>query len=807
VTDEKSPSDVPSQALVPTDGKSAAGPYSSRWSLGGAPEDAGSQAGAELARYLGAIRRFKWLILGATLVGLAGGVFQARRARPVYESEITLWIESPPDRYSQASGPITQNQILSSTGWVSLLKSYVVLDDAVSKMKLYLFRSGGDSTLWGGFSLRERFRPGAYRLAVDKTGKVVTLSTDDGTVVQRAAPGDSLGQSVGFDWGPPAAALPPGLTVDFGVNVPRDAAASLGDRLRIASDARGNFLSVTLTGTNPNVLAGTLNAVADRFVQVADELKRNKLVELSGTLNDQLRQAEQTLKQSEAALQSFRVQTVTLPSDAASPVAPGLAATEDPVFKNYFDMKVAQDQLRQDRDAIGRALSQAADSGLSTDALEIIGSVQKSSDLMNALKELTDRRAELRALRYRYTDQSPPVRDLAAVIDTLERRSIPALARSLMSDLSVRARELDRRLASASRELQQIPARAIQEARLKRDVDIAGALYTTLQQRFQEARLADASSVPDVRVLDKAVAPDRPIKNRRRDLLLMGLFVGMGAGLGGALLLERLDRRLRYPTQVTAGMGLPILGVIPHLAGKNGARSLDAQPVIEAVRGVRLNLGHAYGTAGPLVVTVSSPAPGDGKSFLCANLALSFAHAGHRALLIDGDTRRGSLHRVMRGTRKPGLTDVLAGRTAVEAAVQATEHARLFFLGCGSRMNDAPELLSSAALPQLLASLRSQYGVLVVDSPPLNAGVDASALGTVTGNLVLVMRTGQTDRQLAEAKLEMLDRLPIRILGAVLNGVKEGGAYRYYSYYVPGYEAEDEGRGTTEPKLLGGGVS
>jgi len=286
--------------------------------------------------------------------------------------------------------------------------------------------------------------------------------------------------------------------------------------------------------------------------------------------------------------------------------------------------------------------------------------------------------------------------------------------------------------------------------------------------------------------------------------LLAGLVGGLVVGVGGALVRERFDRRVRYPEQVTTGMGLPILGVIPFYKGADGRTAVQALPVIEAVRGIRMNVTHAYGAAGPLVLTVSSPGPGDGKSFVASNLALSFAHAGHRTLLIDGDSRRGSLHRVMRGSRKPGLTEILAGAAKAEAVMRQTEYEQLQFIGCGSGMPNAPELLGSPVLMQFLTSMRSSFGVIIVDSPPLSAGVDAFALGTVTGNLLLVVRTGATDRQLAGAKLEVLDRLPVRILGAVVNGVKDWSGYQYHSYYLPGYEAVAEGATNGNKRLRSG---
>jgi tyrosine-protein kinase Etk/Wzc len=242
-------------------------------------------------------------------------------------------------------------------------------------------------------------------------------------------------------------------------------------------------------------------------------------------------------------------------------------------------------------------------------------------------------------------------------------------------------------------------------------------------------------------------------------------------------------------------MGLPILGVLPHV--ENRAAGPDDQHVahvIEAMRSIRLSLVHFYGGEGPVVVTVTSPGVGDGKSFLCANLALACAEAGRPTLLIDGDARRGGLHRVLKRPRKPGLTDFLAGTLTLEQVTQTTTFPSLDFIGAGTRFRDAPELLGSPAMGALLERVRAQYRVILVDSPPLGAGVDPYTLGTLTGNLLLVLRTGTTNLALARTKLTVLDHLPIRLLGVVLNDVRPGGMYRYYSY-LSGYGTADEREG------------
>jgi tyrosine-protein kinase Etk/Wzc len=771
-------------------------------SPGPQPDSAPPQGGgADWRRYLAALLRYKWLVVLVTAVGMVGGVGAARLAKPRYLAEATVWIETS-DR--KDAGPIRSSQLLGSSGWLELLRSFRVLDDAVQRLRLYIrLETPGDSGIFGPFRLKQRFVPGEYRLSVDDGGGGLTLATIDGVVLDRVGVGDSIGGSLGFAWVPAPDALGPGQEIVFSVVTPRDAARLLAKDLRANAARDGNFLRVELTGNDPVLTTATLNAVVDRFVEVAAQLKRAKLSEFARILEEQLRQAERNLREAEIGLESFRVQTITLPSERATPVAPGIELTRDPAFENFVSMKVEGEQLDRDREAIQRALAQMADSALSVAALEVIPAVRRSTEVAQALSELTDKQAELRALRYRYTSEHPTVRRMESEVRELEGTTIPSLVRALIAEVAARQAELDSRIQSASQELQQIPPRAIREARLRRDVTVAEGIYTMLQQRYEGARLAEASSIPDVRILDPAVVPVRPLKSLARRLIAMGFAGGLGLGLVGAVLLDRMDRKVRYPQQVTTELGLPLLGAVPHLKGmRGGATAGSDDSVIEALRGVRLNLVHAYGAAGPILLTVTSPEAGDGKSFIAANLALAFAAAGHQSLLIDGDTRRGYLHRVLNVARKPGLTDYLSGNAARAGIVQETDFRSLYFVGCGTRLREAPELLGSAAMSQFVTNLRASYGVIVIDSPPLGAGVDAFALGTVTGNLLVVLRLGMTDRELAEAKLDVLDRLPVRVLGAVLNDVRTREVYRYYSYGLPGYEYKIEPE-EGEVKLLG----
>jgi len=784
--------DRPSESHYPAEvGERVPIPWAAQ-RLTAAQED---EPSADLGRYLAGLIRYKWLIVATTILGTAGSMVATRFVKPTYQAQASVWIESSVDVAAVNERPIKTSKLLDQAGWVQLVTEPVVLDPAVRSLRLFLNAPPEDSLAFSTLNVQGRFRTGDYRLEVSPDGRSYVLRGRDGTRWDQGAVGDSIGRPVGFQWVPPAGALPPGHRVEFSVLTPREAGAALASELTTRMDRNGNFLIIQYRGTNPRRITTVLDAVITQYVDVAASLKRDQLTLLTGELSRQLEYAQKSLDEAETALQSFQVQTITLPTKQGTPLSPGIQQTESQVFSNYFNMKIQFDQLRRDRDALQRVL--ATDS-LSITALMVIPSVT-NSPLSSALAEYTNKQVALRALRYKYTDENPQVQTLARDIDVLYREMIPSLLRGLIDDLVLRERNFENQLASAGGELEEIPARTIEETRLSRAAASAAGLYTSLRSRLDAARLAEATTLPDVQILSRPVVPSRPLSNTTWRIILMGLAISLGIGVGLAFLLDRLDRRLRYPEQISQDLGLPILGAIPHVDanGRKGAlKGPEALNVVESLRGIRLGLTHAYGAAGPMMVTITSPGPGDGKSFLCANLALAFADAGHRTLLIDADIRRGELHRVLGTSRKPGLTDFLVGKAGREDIVQRTRYGALDFIGGGTRMQSAPELLGSPAMLQLLMALRSGYNVVLLDSPPLGAGVDPLVLGTAAGSLLVVLRSGVTDRELAEAKLDALDRLPIRILGAVLNDIRPGGHNRYYhyhyQYYTPGYEARDE---------------
>jgi polysaccharide biosynthesis transport protein len=756
----------------------------------------GAPAETDWQHYFGAVRRRKWLVLAITIVGTTLGLAASRLLRPPYSATALLWFETK----EAASDPRASDadELLNPSGWIDLVESNAVLEDVVRQRRLFLRpRNPADSTMLGTLQLDGTLVPGRYRYTVDAAGKTFTLSAD-GRTVQTDSVTAPAGKGLGFSWAPGAALPGPGRSVEFELNTPAEAARELRKTLTVSTDVdptlwhtgtNANFLRVRLAGAVPPELAATVNAIADRVVVVAADLKRIKLVELGRILDEQRQHALRTLRDAEAAQRDFRVHSAGVLRQSAPPVSATLRAGGDPAFDRSFDTKLALDSVQRDRQALERALAQMGDSGAPVEAFQAIGAVQKSAELSLALTELTQKQATLRALRYRYTDQSEPVQRVRSEVETLERTTVPTLARGLDADLAAREQQLGQRADAAFGYLRDLPPLALEEARLQRDVTIAEQLFTTVQQSYNQTQLAAVSSLPDVRILDRAPVPERPDRNLTPLLACASFVLSCGLAVFSVVMMDGLNRKVLYPEHVTRQMRLSILGAVPRFDWRhlgNGKSGDAAAPIVEALRGLRLRLSHAGG-AGPLLVTVTSPGVGEGKSFLSCNLALAFADAGFRTLLIDGDVRRGAQHRMLGLHREPGLVDFLAGDLPLETVLQQTRHAGLSFIGCGARRPSAPELLSSDVMSDLMDRVRAECGVVLVDSPPLAVGVDPYVLATRTGNVLIVLRAGVSDLEMAGAKLDVLDTLPVRVLGAVLNDVRPYGAYRYYTYDAAAY--------------------
>lgn len=767
-------------------------------------------AGIDVRRFVVALWRYKWLFIAGVAIGSVGAYFTWSNTTVSFTAEGNLWIEQSTRGSAGDVTPIRTSSLLENNAWIELLRSYQVLDSVVVSEDLLVRVPRENRPAFERFELDmvNGYLPGGYRLRIGTSGDDFTLTTSEGALVQQGSLGAPIGVEVGFIWAPVRGSFEPESEVLFSVSTPRDAAQQLSQRLFTGMDQAGNFLNLTLSGQDPESIASILNAVMARHVDVAADIKRRRLDETLVILEEQLDLMETEMARSERDLEEFRVTTISLPSDQSTPIAGGLEMTRDPVFSNFFDMKVQVEQLRRDRARLEATVNSFQSEGsVRIESLEVIPAAASSSELRVILNELVEARSQLRVLRQRYEDDYSPIQDLLAQVANIESDAIPRVVNGIIADLASRESEMQGYVNSAEVQLQAIPPRTIEERRLERRVGTTENLYSEIRGRVEAARLAAASSIPDVRILDAAAVPERPSEDQRLPLSAMIFFGCIGAAFGGAILLDRLDARFRYAADVGRDIGLDILGSIPRIESATGKKGvINAAQTLEAFRELRIHLGFAYGSAGPITLAITSPSEGEGKSLISSNLAVAFSEVGKRTLLLDADTRRGDAHRLLGRERSPGLVDYLRERSG-DDVIQATDHPNLDFIGSGSRGVSTPELLASPRMAYFMGTLKRSYDVIIVDCPPLASGGDPLILGSLAGNIAVVIRAGTTEKALAQAKLDQLARLPIRILGAIINDVSASDSYHsYYANYLPSYEPVPE-EGDMEARELLADVS
>ncbi len=741
----------------------------------------------DVRRLFDSLWRWKWLIAGCTLLGVAGGLVASRFVEPEYRVEATIWLEE-----DNKTGALRGEDPLAGEGWSNVFRSNTVIGPVVEDMQLYLRADridGVDSTAFRDFKLGGPVISGSYTLSTARDGSY-ELALADTSAVERGRLGSPIGGSFGFVWDPPRSAFDGEAEARFSVLSMRQARARVRETLRVDYIEDAGILVARLTWDNAEQSAPLLNALQAQFITTATNLKNAQLRQNVAILQEQTGVAEDRLRDAEFSYQNFRIGAITQPSERQFLPTPDLGGSGrgtvlgsgDPVFGAFFTKRVEQREIQSELDQLATILRESRAGG-PVDVLTLM-TLSSASDypvLRATLDNLNVKEALRRTYLLTYTEQAEPVQLVAEEINQIKTVQIPDLVSDLINQLSQRLATLNAELDAQTGELRAIPGRTIEEARLEREMGAAADLHANLQRSLKAAELTEATSSPGLQVLDRASPPLGPTENAVPQIMLIASLAGLGLGLVGALLLDKMDKRIRYPDQVEKGLGLPVLGIVPRLDESSG---VDANVAVESFRSIRVQISHSNGTSRGLVL-VTSPAPRDGKSMVSANLAISYASAGYRTILIDADIRRGHAEEMFGVDRSPGLADYLKGKATAADVRQATKIEDLTMIAKGAGTHFNLELLDSALMDALLKDLRTDFDVVVLDAPPLAAGADALVLGKRADKVVVVLRAGETDEVLARTKLDLIGNVDVPIVGAVLNAVPTNS--HYYPYYANYY--------------------
>ncbi len=338
---------------------------------------------------------------------------------------------------------------------------------------------------------------------------------------------------------------------------------------------------------------------------------------------------------------------------------------------------------------------------------------------------------------------------------------------------------LNEDLAKLRSEVETLPETQKEVLNLTRDLELAQQIYTELLTRAQEVRVLKASTVGNVRIIDRAEASIAAVAPKTQIVLALGLILGLLMGVMIALLRGWLRKSVQGSETLEA-MGLSVFATINlAMAGKanprkgNGILALTdpTDLAVEGLRSLRTSLQFGMLDATSKSLAITSTAPGAGKSFTSVNLAVVTAQAGQTVCLIDADMRRGQLRKFF-GVQKNdiGLSEYLAGEKTLDEVLRATKTPGLSFIGTGRYPPNPSELLMRKRMADLVTELNARFDMTLLDCPPVLAVTDPVIVGGKSGGVLAVVRFDQTPVAEVQAMVKALESSGVKLVGTILNG-------------------------------------
>ncbi|MCY1200021.1 Tyrosine-protein kinase ptk [compost metagenome] len=696
----------------------------------------------------------RWLIASVTAAVLVLGAGYALFGPRVYEANVLIQLEDA-ERSPGGAGDAAVNGVgvkTPTSGEAEILKSRMVLGQAIENTKLFIKARPHYIPVVGAFMARHSktlSRPGflGMRGYVSGTERIAVAQMD----VPPALEGKKFLLTAGKD-GTYTLTHPDLDTPLHGrVGEPQDSSVPGGTvHLLVASiDARpGGAFELTRHSTQLTMLE------LQRELRVIEKGKQSSVIDVSWQTDD--REHLANLLNEVARL--YMRQNIDQKTAQAERTL-NFLGTELPKFKQ---------QLEQSEEAYNQYRNQNGTISLDDEARNALS---QNVDLQAKLLDARQKRLDLAS---RFTSQHPMLITLDAQIASLRKE-----------------------LGGVDNRIRRMPMLQQNSLRMQRDIKVNTELYSSLLNSSLQMRLAREGRIGNVRVLDQALSPEKPVRPKAVIVMALALVVGLFLGAVTSVLRKVLKNTVATPDEIEMRTGLNVYSTIALSTrqgtldrairqGKPGVKLLAAShpddPALEGVRRLRTALGFLMAGAQNNRILLTSATPGAGKTFLSANFSAVLAASGRRVLLIDADMRRGKLASQFGLKATTGLSELIAGTATLAQAVHAQVLPHLDVITTGKLPLDPATMMGSTAFTRLLETLSALYDAVVIDAPPILLATETVAMSPDVGTLMLVARAGDSELGDLVESAKRLAHVGAAFHGVVLNAQDARQRHNAYGY-------------------------
>ena len=537
------------------------------------------------------------------------------------------------------------------------------------------------------------------------------------------------------------------------------------EHVEIAPIPRSRLVDIRYTSASADYSAMIANRWASEFITASSDRRFDSTADAREFLEGRLAELAQRLEESERLAVNYAA--------ANDIVTLGNAATPD--GRSLVDRTLASTDL----EAYNTALAQATADRIKAESLARASGTGSASVNNATLIGLRQRLAEAEADYARLMSQFKPdypaavavqsqIKDLRGSIAQEENR-IATSERNEFRQAAAREEDLRERVAGLKSQLSTQNAASIQYNIYRREADTNRQLYDSLLQRYKEIGVAGVA-VNNITIIDAAEVPTVPSAPDPFLNLALALIAGIGLAFGTLIVLEQIDEGMRDPADVRKVLGIPLLGTVPSVEHDDLVTELEDRKseLSEAYFNVKSNLAFVTERGFPSSLLVTSTRPAEGKSTTSVSVAQTLARTRSRVVLLDGDLRSPSCHRILGLKNDRGLSNYLAGEDDWRGMVQAVPDSALEFIATGPPPPSAAELLSTDRMAQLIAELTAEYDNVVIDASPLLGLADVPLLARAVEGCVFVIESNGVSQRSLKSSLDRLRQANARIFGAVM---------------------------------------